>query len=348
MLLIQASNIHTGGGAVLLRPLLQASCEQPRRVWVDERFILPDQMAEGVEVVRVRPSVVGRLRADAEIARMARRDDVLLCLGNLPPIHRPVCRTVVFLQNRYLLAKTAIRGMPVAARIRLMLERVWLRTFSTHAQLYLVQTPSMRLDMLGQLGLREDLVTVLPFLPDNRDWSRAKEKNILSPGQDTRPFIYVASGESHKNHVALIEAWIHLAREGLYPDLQLTLDQARFVALAQWIADQSARYKLRIEIDATRGTRRVENLYAHARALIFPSRLESFGLPLIEARQAGLPILAPELDYVRDLVDPDEVFDPASARSIARAVKRFMGMSESKVLTLDAESFLHTLGRTSW
>jgi len=305
-------------------------------------------MAEGVDIVFVRPSVAGRLRADKEIARRAQPDDILLCLGNLPPIHRPACRAVVFLQNRYLLDKTAIRDMPVAARIRLTLERAWLRAFSTHAQLYLVQTPSMRLDMLEQLGLREDLVKVLPFLPDNRDWSRANERQILSPVQDMRPFLYVASGESHKNHIALIKAWIKLASDGLYPSLHLTLDQVRFVALSQWIAEQSDRYKLQIEIDATRGTRRVESLYALARALIFPSRLESFGLPLIEARQAGLPILAPELDYVRDLVDPDEVFDPSSARSIARAVKRFMGIPEPKARTLDAESFLHTLGRASW
>jgi hypothetical protein len=189
MPLIKASNIHTGGGAALPRPLMRANCRQPRRVWVDERLPLPDQMADGVEVFRVRPSIAGRLGADAAIARTAQPNDILLCLGNLPPIHRPPCRAVVFVQNRYLLDKTAIRSMPVAARIRLMLERAWLRTFSAHAQLYLVQTPSMRLDMLEQLGLREDLVSALPFLPDNRDWSRGSERKIPSPVQDTRPFL---------------------------------------------------------------------------------------------------------------------------------------------------------------
>ncbi len=130
--------------------------------------------------------------------------------------------------------------------------------------------------------------------------------------------------------------------------MQLTLDQARFADLSQWIAEQKDRYRLKIEIDATRGTREVKSLYEFSRALIFPSRLESFGLPLVEARQAGLPILAPELDYVRDLIDPDEVFDPSSARSIATSVKRFMGVPESKALTLDAESFLRILVRSSW
>lgn len=348
MLLIQASNIHTGGGASLLRPLLQANCDQPRCVWVDERFNLPDHVAEGVEVVRVYPGVTSRLRADAEIARRAQQDDILLCFGNLPPIHQPSCRTVVFLQNRYLIDKTATKGLQIGTRIRLMLERIWLRTLSSHAQLFLVQTPSMRLIMLEQLGLGEDRVMVLPFLPDNRDWSPTSERNMPTEKQAPRPFLYVASGESHKNHVVLIQAWIQLAKEGYYPSLQLTLDEARFADLSNWIAEQNDRYGLHVEIDATRGTRKVKSLYELAWALIFPSRLESFGLPLIEARQAGLPILAPELDYVRDLIDPDEVFDPNSARSIARAVKRFMGVPESRTQTLDAESFLHTLGQTSW
>jgi glycosyltransferase involved in cell wall biosynthesis len=324
--------------------MLQAKCAQLRRVWVDERFILPDQMADGVEVVRVRPSVVGRLRADAEIARRAKPDDTLLCLGNLPPIHQPSCRTVVFLQNRYLIDNMYIEALPLLARIRLMLERAWLRVFFTHAQLYLVQTPSMKLKILEHLGLGEEVVRVIPFLPDNQEWSRWSDRDVLPPAKDMRPFLYVASGEQHKNHVVLIEAWILLASQGLYPALQLTLDQTRYVALSQWIAKQNDRYKLRIEIDATQGTRKVGNLYVHARALIFPSRLESFGLPLIEARQAGLPILAAELDYVRDLVDPEEVFDPTSARSIARAVKRFMCMPESQILTLDAAGFLRSVG----
>ena len=69
-------------------------------------------------------------------------------------------------------------------------------------------------------------------------------------------------------------------------------------------------------------------LYATAKAMIFPSTSESFGLPLVEATQLGLPILAPELDYVRDVCSPAHTFDPASPVSIARAVKRFLAVPE--------------------
>jgi glycosyltransferase involved in cell wall biosynthesis len=84
----------------------------------------------------------------------------------------------------------------------------------------------------------------------------------------------------------------------------------------------------------------VLKLYKDMGALIYPSTFESFGLPLIEARQAGLPVLASELDYVRDVIDPEQSFDPYSATSIARAVKRFMAVDELLLPLLDAKGFL--------
>ena len=64
--------------------------------------------------------------------------------------------------------------------------------------------------------------------------------------------------------------------------------------------------------------------------LIFPSFFESYGLPLVEANHYKLPVIASELDYVRDILDPVETFDPNSAKSISRSVKRFLNIKEKK------------------
>ena len=81
-------------------------------------------------------------------------------------------------------------------------------------------------------------------------------------------------------------------------------------------------------------------LYDRASALIYPSTFESLGIPLIEANQAGLPILASELDYVRDVLDPDQTFDPNSDISVARAVKRYLGIAEEPLPLQDANGFM--------
>jgi len=59
-------------------------------------------------------------------------------------------------------------------------------------------------------------------------------------------------------------------------------------------------------------------------ALLFPSRMETFGLPMLEARALRVPVLAAERDFVRDVCEPAQTFDPASPVSIASAVRRFV------------------------
>ena len=85
------------------------------------------------------------------------------------------------------------------------------------------------------------------------------------------------------------------------------------------------------------------DLYNHSTALIYPSLLESCGLPLVEAGQCKLPVLASELDYVRDILDPVETFDPKSAKSIARSLKRFLKIKEEKTKIVGANDFINSV-----
>ncbi len=153
-------------------------------------------------------------------------------------------------------------------------------------------------------------------------------------------FLYVASGEPHKNHRKLILAWRHLAEEQIFPTLLLTLDQADWGSLIDWVNQESEQHQLKITNMGSFKHEQMESIYDRARALIYPSTLESFGIPLVEARQTGLQVVASELDFVRDVLDPDETFDPDSSISIARAVKRFMDISEQSLPLHDASGFM--------
>ena len=84
----------------------------------------------------------------------------------------------------------------------------------------------------------------------------------------------------------------------------------------------------------------LEKTYQGSKALIFPSVFESFGLPLVEAQAFGLPILAAERDYVRDVITPVESFDPESAVSIARAVMRHLSLPQKPTILMSASEFL--------
>jgi len=341
-LFVHATNVHAGGGQSLLNALFKSLPTDLRVVaLLDTRMAATDNLPHSMELKQVKPSVWQRLKAEWWLAKRTKQNDVVLCFGNLPPLFHLRGRAVVFLQNRYLIDLISLESFPLKPRLRLKVERLWLSWKAGNADAFIVQTPSMRA-ILESSGLAaRKPVHVLPFVDVKKGYRRSLEQ-VLSPVED-RPLIYVASGEPHKNHRNLVRAWCLLAQEGLFPSLWLTLDSEINRELCGWIDRQTRQFGLRLKNLGPQPHEKILLLYTQVEALIYPSTFESFGLPLIEARQAGLAVIASELDYVRDVLDPEQVFDPQSPVSIARAVKRFMGASEESLPLLNASEFVKYL-----
>lgn len=341
---IHATNVHQGGGLALLTPLLEALPDSPEIfALLDNRMQTPHGMRKCIQIKRVHPSVVGRLRAEKWLANNVMPGDIAICFGNLPPLFKLRGRAVVFLQNRYLIEDVSLNDFQPRIRARILMERKWVSSRLANADEFIVQTPTMK-RLLQARAKSSVSIRVLPFIADPNGYTRSTPQGgrLKKSGSD---FLYVASGEPHKNHLQILDAWRLLAEEGLFPSLKLTLDEVRFQSLCRMIGDIRERYGLKVTNMGMMSHGDVLSLYAKVDALIFPSTFESFGLPLIEARQAGLPILAAELDYVRDVLDPEQSFDPESPISIARAVKRFLGIDETSLSLLDAKGFLeHIVG----
>jgi glycosyltransferase involved in cell wall biosynthesis len=94
--------------------------------------------------------------------------------------------------------------------------------------------------------------------------------------------------------------------------------------LGEYIDDFTKKHQLNVVNHGAIEHHEVISIMNASAGLIFPSKIESFGLPLLEAASLGLPIVASELDFVRDVVIPSESFHPDSALSICRAVIRFL------------------------
>ena len=337
-LIIHAPNVHQGGGRALLLALLGSLKEGfVRQVILDARLRLDRELPLYVRVERASPTIVGRLMAEWRLRRLVCAGDTVLCFGNLPPLFPVRARVIVYIQNRYHVNRDEAGSFPAAVRLRLWFEHRWFDLGRSRVDKFIVQTPSMQRDVEQQLGIHAQ---VLPFVNAASSYVRRVPPGRL-PGIRRYDFLYVASGEPHKNHARLVEAWCRLAEKGHRPKLCLTLSPETAPELCRWIEKRKHELALQIEIVGVVGDNDLAGLYQAAGALIYPSTFESFGLPLIEARQAGLPIVAAELDYVRDVVDPEESFDPLSAFSIARAVQRFMGKTENELGILDAATFLH-------
>ena len=345
-LFIHATNVHQGGGRTLLDALLKLSFRQDTTALLDERMPVPEAMASSTRLIRAKASLLGRLRAERLLAAQAKSGDTVLCFGNLPPLFKVAGRVIVFIQNRYLIDQVLLGQFSFQSRLRLSLERTWFRMRAASVDEYVVQTPSMKHALehhLANIKTKPGLdIRILPFVSGGSRHSRAHTIAVHET-QKHHDFVYVGSGEPHKNHRNLINAWILLAQANCYPSLALTVGAAAFPDLCKWIDEQILIHRLHIANKGALPQSGVTDLYNCSAALIYPSTLESFGLPLIEARNAGLAVLAGELDYVRDILDPEESFDPQSAVSIARAVKRFRRMEEPALCIVDARTFIDSL-----
>ena len=343
-LYINAMNVHQGGGRALLLALFaEITPDSGVVALVDARIDIDPALARRVGIRRVKPKVSARLFAEYWLSRTVKAGDHLLGFGNLPPLFQSQGSVAVFIQNRYLIDGEADSkfSLPLRTLLRHAAERWWLRNMIRNADIIIVQTPSMHrlVTAMGLVGTRLSLVC--PFLAQPLVSSN-KQSMVQADAMvqdEVTEFLYVASGEPHKNHRQLVKAWALLADSGLYPRLDLTIgDEA--TELVRWIVRMTAQYGLAIVNHGRCDLDSVRVLYEAADALIFPSVIESFGLPLLEAAAMGLPILAAEMDYVRDVVSPVETFDPMSASSIARAVRRFLRMAEPVLTPVGAAVFL--------
>lgn len=336
-LIIQASNVNGGGGAVLLIAILEAAqaLGVPVQAFVDTRLKLPQSLRQSaINFSFIKPGIFSRLMAEYRLHQLAQRGDLLLAFGNLPPLLKSQADICLFLQNRYLLESWSQINFSLRVKARILMERLWFSSRAGSAARLLVQSTTMARMLAEKYQLDAE---VMPFSPVMQEIAPQPEQQAQQ-----YDFVYVASAEPHKNHRKLINAWAILAKEQIFPSLCLTFDSQLHPDI-QTTIEQVKTQGARITNLGPVAPSAVANLYTQSRALIFPSLIESFGLPLIEADRLGLDILASELDYVRDVVNPADVFNPDSEISIARCVARYLQHAGLRTPVMSPQSFLHDL-----
>lgn len=136
-------------------------------------------------------------------------------------------------------------------------------------------------------------------------------------------FLAVGSFERRKNYPPLVQAFESLWRAG-HP-ARLLLIGRRTAECAAW-CDALQRHpeqgrRLLVLHDA--GDAEVAAAYQACQALVMPSLLEGFGLPLVEARALGRRVIASRIPSFVELADEGvTLFDPADARALARAIEQ--------------------------
>jgi alpha-1,2-rhamnosyltransferase len=137
-------------------------------------------------------------------------------------------------------------------------------------------------------------------------------------------YLMVSTIEPRKNHAYLLDAFERLWAKG---------SKARLCIIGRvgWKCDElMARIRKHPELNNRLfmfnqlNDRGLEYAYAHARALVFPSYVEGFGLPLVEAMQRQLPVMASDIPVFREIGgDFVAYFDLDRPESLGELVERF-------------------------
>ncbi|HAF40996.1 MAG TPA: glycosyl transferase [Sphingobium sp.] len=195
------------------------------------------------------------------------------------------------------------------------------RTIDSHAT-GIIGNSQATIDALAphmQRGLEGRVVRVAHFGADPPDIFGTLDTDL-----PTRPyFVYISTIEPRKNHLLLLNIWRRLVEEQGDRAPMLVL-----IGRRGWENENVIDILERAE--ALRGhvieagevsDSRMQALVAHARAMLMPSFAEGFGMPVVEALAAGVPVICSDIVAHREVggAAPDYL-DPLDGLGWMRAV----------------------------
>lgn len=196
-----------------------------------------------------------------------------------------------------------------------------------------VATPSdwVREGVIDRFGLEEDrVVTVSAFAePPDLSIETTPSPRLASIFARGPVLFYPAMTMRHKNHSMLFRAFAEAVQHD--PDLQLVCVGAVARDHDQ-IREEAASASTQIHVLGHVPRSDLDALFMRSEALVFPSMYEGFGLPILEAQHAELPVLASASTALIEVVGgAGELLDPHDSSAWAGAmVDRVRGEARAR------------------
>lgn len=207
------------------------------------------------------------------------------------------------------------------------------RGFCKRARFVCVQTEWTKQDVVTQLGIEPEKIVVIR-------WGTAFEAYLTpSPEETDRVrsefklpstfFLYPAVCWPHKNHAVIFRALALLrSRNSQVPFVVFTgaptPNQSDLEALARQLEVSDL-----IRFLGFTSPSQIQVIFHLAKALLFPSRFEGLGLPVLEAFHAGLPVLSSKATVLPEVTEGAALlFDPNSAEELANGMEQLLASPE--------------------
>ena len=188
-------------------------------------------------------------------------------------------------------------------------------------------TPSQAVkdELVERFKIHEEKVVVTYEGVENKKQKTENRKQVLTKYKllDTNYFFYVGNVYPHKNMKRAIEAIVELNAE-----LKATPNEKIYLTIVS--GRGVFRHRLEKQIEKLKGEEYIKILnfvtdeelsvlYKNSLAFVFPSLSEGFGLPGLEALQAGTLLLASDIPVFREIYKDSAVyFNPKDVESVKK------------------------------
>lgn len=197
----------------------------------------------------------------------------------------------------------------------------------SRADALIADSEATRTDLMAQLGVPAERVTVIHLAADTRfkKLSDAEVKPILEHyGLRAGYFLFVGTWEPRKNLPVLLDALAQLNAR----------DESACLVIAGrpgWLYDdiyqhiQTLHLEQHVRFIEQPPPQHLVALYNGACGHIMPSIYEGFGLPVLEAMQCGTPVIASNRSSLPEVVSSAGLLvDPEDASALADAMQQLM------------------------
>jgi len=144
-------------------------------------------------------------------------------------------------------------------------------------------------------------------------------------------FVYTGNAYPHKNLTRLVEA-IVLLNEKRKEKISLKIASSRSVFTDRLISlvkeNNAEKY---VELLGFVPDKEIKSLYKNSLAFVFPTLAEGFGLPPMEAIEAGTLIALSDIPVLKEVYQNSVIyFDPTNVKSIASTLEQVAKISNSE------------------
>lgn len=207
-------------------------------------------------------------------------------------------------------------------RARLLFDSLMKLAAQTSARLIAISEHA-RDDIAAAYGIQRDTIAVTYLAADERMTPQPPAEIVSVRARLGLPEEYaltLSSNKPHKNLPVLVEAWALFAAQ--HPAALLVVaghwddryPQARQLAANLGLGERVRFLPSVPETD-------LPALYSGARAFVYPSRYEGFGLPPLEAMACGTPVICGAVSSLPEVVGSAALTaDPSSPRALATAL----------------------------